>query len=62
MGHATTRFDFHRIAAAGPSKAPGTWLTRLHLALVAKLLSDQPPLAAARAYSYATRALPVPTT
>ena len=63
MGHATAAsFDFHGIPTRprGVAGTQSTWLRRFREAVVARLLNDQPPLAAARAYSYAIRALPVP--
>ncbi len=65
MGHATTRrFDLHFFTADKAEQGVAersTWFTRFRAVLVAKLLADQPPTAAALNYSYAMRALPVPS-
>ena len=62
MGHLATDFGFHW-TATGPAqteKAQETWWHRIGTAVAARLGADTPPLAAAMAYGYAFRAVPLP--
>lgn len=62
MGQLTARnFGFNWIDATPKHVAkPASWWQRMGAVIVARLEADTPPLAAATAYSYAFRALPLP--
>jgi len=63
MGQLTARnFGFNWIDATPKkiAKARARWWQRIGAVIAARLEADTPPLAAATAYSYAFRALPVP--
>ncbi len=63
MGHATG-FDYRFVQGEVSPQRGHTktrWYSRLSGLIEARLMADSPPLGAARAYSYAYRALPLPT-
>jgi hypothetical protein len=63
MGQLTARnFGSHWIDATPEKveKAGARWHSRVWAVIAARLAADTPPLAAAMAYSYAFRALPLP--